>query len=377
MHYHYNDTNGARLYYFLVISHEFWNGYPTPRPTPRPTHKTSRRATDAQTQTRLQVFEGHEGPILSAAFSTDGDTIVTGSSDRTARVWDPNSSHYLVTLGPNAGAVCSVAFAHRSGDVLVAAGALAKIWHGDGSPGLEFPHDSPALAAAFTDDDTTIAVGCRDGSVWLWNAVTGAEIARLRGHSAGVVDVEFMSGGSTLCSACGDGNVRERFVRTRDLIEFVDKRIARAAAPYPLDRTYDDPEYLRERAWEVVRNGAGTPDAYRSALRWAEAADDLRHESPEFRVVLGVAQHRAGGKADALRTLEEVDSKLGEKRTGTHLVCVAALALVHHASGADDKARDDLARLDRLSATASDPVPHQSDFLDEARALRREIGSGK
>ena len=46
----------------------------------------------------LHVLKGHESQIYSVAF--DGTRIVTGSLDRTARVWEPKSgySHFPAKL---------------------------------------------------------------------------------------------------------------------------------------------------------------------------------------------------------------------------------------------------------------------------------------
>ena len=35
----------------------------------------------------LKVLEGHTGPVLAVAISTDGAKIVSGSEDKTMRVW--------------------------------------------------------------------------------------------------------------------------------------------------------------------------------------------------------------------------------------------------------------------------------------------------
>ena len=35
----------------------------------------------------MQVLEGHEDDIFSAAFNYSGDTIITGSKDNTCRIW--------------------------------------------------------------------------------------------------------------------------------------------------------------------------------------------------------------------------------------------------------------------------------------------------
>jgi hypothetical protein len=150
----------------------------------------------------------------------------------------------------------------------------------------------------------------------------------------------------------------------------------RAAALRVLARTYDDPQRVCTRTWEVVRQSGLPSEEYGRALRWATVADDLWHENLAARVLLGVAQHRVGDETAALRTLEEVDPKLGEKNPGTQVTCISAMALVHHAQGHDENARVDLARLERLSSAAKEPASFRfCALLDEARALERKIGS--
>ena len=48
---------------------------------------------DARTGTSLLELNGHTGMLWGVSFSPDGTRIVTGSSDRTARVWDARSGH--------------------------------------------------------------------------------------------------------------------------------------------------------------------------------------------------------------------------------------------------------------------------------------------
>jgi hypothetical protein len=42
----------------------------------------------ADTGKEAAVLKGHAGPVRSAAFSPDGQRVVTASSDHTARLWD-------------------------------------------------------------------------------------------------------------------------------------------------------------------------------------------------------------------------------------------------------------------------------------------------
>jgi len=44
-------------------------------------------AQTSETNRLTQVLRGHENVVQNVAFSPDGTRIVTGSSDRTARIW--------------------------------------------------------------------------------------------------------------------------------------------------------------------------------------------------------------------------------------------------------------------------------------------------
>ena len=53
------------------------------------------RLWDAEGQFQ-EVLEGHEDWVNSAAFSPDGEQIVTGSDDNTARLWDAEGQPQVV-----------------------------------------------------------------------------------------------------------------------------------------------------------------------------------------------------------------------------------------------------------------------------------------
>jgi WD40 repeat protein len=41
---------------------------------------------------------GHSGPVLSVAYSPDGKHVVSGSSDKTVKVWDSQTGKEVSTL---------------------------------------------------------------------------------------------------------------------------------------------------------------------------------------------------------------------------------------------------------------------------------------
>jgi WD40 repeat protein len=58
----------------------------------------------------LKILEGHTGPVNSVALSADGCWALSGSDDTTIRLWDVNSGLCLKTFAGHAQIVTSVAF---------------------------------------------------------------------------------------------------------------------------------------------------------------------------------------------------------------------------------------------------------------------------
>ncbi|MYI94302.1 hypothetical protein F4083_08270 [Candidatus Poribacteria bacterium] len=65
---------------------------------------------DAATLEELDIYTGHTDWVGSVAFSPDGNTLASGSSDRTVRLWDANTGEHLQTLERHQGGIGSVAF---------------------------------------------------------------------------------------------------------------------------------------------------------------------------------------------------------------------------------------------------------------------------
>ena len=60
---------------------------------------------------RLHItLTGHDSYVTSVAFSPDGQRIVSGSADKTVKIWNANSGKELHTLTGHDNAVGTVAF---------------------------------------------------------------------------------------------------------------------------------------------------------------------------------------------------------------------------------------------------------------------------
>ncbi|KAF5332389.1 hypothetical protein D9758_017365 [Tetrapyrgos nigripes] len=104
------------------------------------------RIWDAQTGTAIgEPLQGHEDEVLSVAFSPDGARIVSGSYDRTVRIWDAQTGT-----------------------------AIGEPLQG---------HEDWVQSVAFSPDGARIVSGSYDRTVRIWDAQTGTAIGEpLQGH---------------------------------------------------------------------------------------------------------------------------------------------------------------------------------------------------
>jgi len=89
---------------------------------------------DAITGSQTAVLHGHTSGVGSVAFSLDGTSLVSGSEDKTAKLWDMQTGGIVET----------------------------------------FIHKDAVCSVSISADNTTIASGSQGGTIYLWNIQTGA-----------------------------------------------------------------------------------------------------------------------------------------------------------------------------------------------------------
>jgi WD40 repeat protein len=156
------------------------------------------------------TLTGHTNDVISVAYSPDGSQIVSGSWDKTIKIWDASTGAEIRTLTGHTNGVISVAYSPDGSQI--ASGSddnTMKIW--DALTGTEIRtlrgHKNDVRSVAYSPDGSQIASGSLDFTIKLWDSSTGAEIRTLRGHTNGVISVAY-SPGSQIASGSDDNTMK-------------------------------------------------------------------------------------------------------------------------------------------------------------------------
>jgi WD40 repeat protein len=160
----------------------------------------------AQAEAEIVIQAGHAGGITGAAYSGDGQHILTASRDSTLRLWEARSGREIRVLSGHTSAVMDVVFlpdGKRAASASV--DHTVRIW--DTETGKELRtlsgHNDWVNRVVVSPDGKLLASASGDETVRVWEVETGREIARLEGHRETVSAVAFSPDGKWLASANG------------------------------------------------------------------------------------------------------------------------------------------------------------------------------
>lgn len=237
---------------------------------------------------RQRELFGHLDWVSSVAVSHEGERIVTGSWDRTVRVWD------LRTL---------------------AAGPVLR------------GHSARITTVALNPQGTVAASGSDDGVIKVWSTTDGLELATLRGHLAAISSLQFVST-DTFVSASEDGSARAWNVSTVSEVPLAELG---SRPPSPMTQALpptDEYAEAIEKAGEFM-----TQERHAEAVECYQKATTIRPRYAEAHRCLGEALLGAGWHSEAVSAFRKATELRPDSGWSWHQFG-NALELIGDASGA-------------------------------------------
>lgn len=157
-------------------------------------------------QFERRVLRGHSKGILDLEISHDQTSLLTVSSDGTARLWNAENGESNGIIDPKAGPLFRAHFS-PDGKKIITAGhdGVARIW--DRATGRQEsevrPFGESLSEAVYSPDGALILIADQGNSASLWEAVTGRRITTLKGHTEAIRAASFSPDGARIVTVSG------------------------------------------------------------------------------------------------------------------------------------------------------------------------------
>jgi WD40 repeat protein len=155
----------------------------------------------------IRTLAGHEAFVNAIAIFDAGRRAISGSDDRTARVWDLENGTEIMRLSGHSNVVTAVAVTSDGGRAVTAPWDYTlKLWDlykGNEIRTIECPK-AKVHALQIAAGDQLVVAGLSDGTIRMWSLEDGRLIATLEGHTKAVRALEITPDGQTLLSGSED-----------------------------------------------------------------------------------------------------------------------------------------------------------------------------
>ena len=182
----------------------------------------------------------HVGRVLCTLYHPEGAYFVTGSEDKTIKIWHPDTFNVLVSFDANDDAVYSLAYSAEEGvivsgcadntvrtwrvapagdgearDALKMTGALVREYNGH--QGAVYSVDCGMVSRRRNNQMAVIASGSADTSVIIWNLRSGNRYGTFDEPTDAVYAVQLSPNGEFVAAGGRDGKLRLWNLRKRTL----------------------------------------------------------------------------------------------------------------------------------------------------------------
>ncbi|KAF6101664.1 WD repeat domain 82 [Phyllostomus discolor] len=165
----------------------------------------------------IRYFPGHSKRVVALSMSPVDDTFISGSLDKTIRLWDlrsPNCQGPFATFKMQYDRTCEwtgLKFSNDGKLILISTnGSFIRLI--DAFKGVVMHtfggyanSKAVTLEASFTPDSQFIMIGSEDGKIHVWNGESGIKVAVLDGkHTGPITCLQFNPKFMTFASACSN-----------------------------------------------------------------------------------------------------------------------------------------------------------------------------
>jgi tetratricopeptide (TPR) repeat protein len=275
------------------------------------------------------MLVGHNASVNSVAWNPAGTRIVSGSHDKTLRIWDAETGKSLQTL--------------------------------EG-------HESLVYSVAWNLASTRIVSGSEDHTLRIWDAATGTSLQTLEGHKSQVHSVAWNPAGTRIVSGSYDHTLRIWESRLEDAIPFWRAASLRDELHRWIDSLFDEHVLLEPVLAALHADRSHSEVSRQGAIRLAESrldpsASDLN--SAAWDLVDPDREEKDTDVALALRM-----TRVAIELTPANYALRDTLAWALFANGLHDEALVESAKALEL-ADEADKDDYQG-YLDRMRAMVKE-----
>jgi len=227
-----SESEILQLVYGIAFNRENLN--PIPKETPQKVQDVIRKCWRTDRETRPEMRDvlrdllkegvgpalpperiGHAGTVYSVALSSDGKIGLSGSDDKTVKVWDLTSVPEVRSMTGHAGAVYSVALS-SDGKIGLSGSDDKTVKMLDLTSGTEIRsmagHAGTVYSVALSSDGKIGLSGSDDKTVKMWDLTSGTGVKSMAGHAGTVYSVALSSDGRV-----GLSGSRDRTIKVLDL----------------------------------------------------------------------------------------------------------------------------------------------------------------
>lgn len=166
------------------------------------------RLWDLSTQKTTRMFKGHTKDVMSVAFSADNRQIVSGSRDRTIKLWNTlGVCKYTIQDEGHSDWVSCVRFSPNTANPIIVSSSWdkkVKVWNLTNCKlkTNHFGHSGYLNCVTVSPDGSLCASGGKDGNAMLWDLNEGKHLYTLDGGSI-INALCFSPNRYWLCAATG------------------------------------------------------------------------------------------------------------------------------------------------------------------------------